>query len=223
MPIYQLDDDIWFPPHGASEIDILAVGGDLKAERLITAYASGIFPWYDEPGEIYWWSPHARCILFTQELRVSKSMRNVLNRRDFRVTMDTSFNAVVEGCRSGERVNNTWIHNEVVAAYKELFALGLAHSVEVWRDNKLIGGLYGVSLGHAFFGESMFTTENNASKIALIYLSRWMKEMGWKLIDCQVYNDHLGSLGAKNIPREDFLSLLEIELKYPTLKGPWKF
>lgn len=223
MPIYQLDDDIWFPPHGSSEMDIIAIGGDLKVERLITAYASGIFPWYDEPGEICWWSPQERCVLFNSELRVSKSMRNVLNRRDFKVTMDTAFSQVIEGCRSGERSNNTWIHEEVATAYEELFRLGLAHSVEVWRDRRLIGGLYGVSLGHVFFGESMFTVESNASKIALIYLSRWMSSMGWKFIDSQIYNDHLGSLGARNIPRDEFLSILDVELKYPTLKGPWKF
>lgn len=224
MPIYRLDDEeIWFPPHGASDNDVMAVGGDLRPERLITAYANGIFPWYDNPDEILWWSPQQRCVLYTDRIRISKSMRNILNRGEFRITLDRSFREVMEGCRSGERINHTWIHEEVVDAYCELHAAGLAHSVEVWKDGKLAGGLYGLSLGHVFFGESMFSKSTNASKVALIHLCRYLGDKGWKLIDCQIHNEHLASLGAIVIPREEFLKELEIGLKYPTLQGKWDF
>ncbi|MFN6378191.1 MAG: leucyl/phenylalanyl-tRNA--protein transferase [Flavobacteriales bacterium] len=221
--IYQLDDDIWFPPHEEAVHDILAVGGDLSTERLITAYANGIFPWYDDTDEILWWSPKDRCVLFLDELHISKSMRNVLNRHPFKVTVDEAFKEVMEGCRSGDREGKTWIHNEVVEAYVHLHELGLAHSVEVWNEGRLVGGLYGVSLGQLFFGESMFSRESNASKVALIHLVNHLKAKGWKMIDCQIYNEHLGSLGARNIPRENFLEILSVELKYPTVGGKWKF
>lgn len=222
MPIYRLDkNEIWFPPHGESDNDVMAVGGDLTPERLITAYANGIFPWYEDETEILWWSPLERCVIFTEELKVSKSMRNILNRNVYHVTMDTAFQQVMEGCRGGERENNTWIHDEVVDAFCKLNEIGLAHSVEVWKDNELVGGLYGVSLGRAFFGESMFSKEPNTSKIALIKLNDRLKSKGWKFIDCQIYNDHLASLGARNISREEFLKMLEVELKYPTEQGRW--
>lgn len=223
MPIYMLDDEIWFPPHGESDSDIMAIGGDLSEARLITAYANGIFPWYDDPDEILWWSPKARCVLFLDELKISKSMRNVRNRGIYTCTMDQAFIDVVEGCRSGDREGQTWIHDEVIAAYSKLFDLGLAHSVEVWLEGQLVGGLYGISLGHMFFGESMFSKAPNSSKLGFITLCEKLKAKGWKVIDCQIYNDHLGSLGARDIPREEFLNLLEIELKYPTEQGRWSF
>lgn len=224
MPIYRLDEnEIWFPPHGESDNDVMAVGGDLSPERLITAYANGIFPWYEDESEILWWSPQERCVIFTNEIKVSKSMRNVLNRNQYRVTLDEAFTAVMEGCRAGERVNNTWIHDEVITAFTKLHEIGIAHSVEVWDGPELVGGLYGVSLGRVFFGESMFSKVPNSSKIALIRLNQHLSDLGWKIIDCQIYNDHLATLGAKNISRETFLEILEVELKYPTQQGKWTF
>jgi len=222
MPVYQLDEEeIWFPPHGESESDVMAVGGDLKPERLLTAYSHGIFPWYDDPEEILWWSPAERCIVYADQVKISKSMRNIINRGDYKWSMDKSFRAVVEGCRSGSRIGNTWIHDEVVDAYSALHEIGLAHSVEVWQKGELVGGLYGISLGHVFFGESMFSKAPNASKFGFIKFSQFLQSMNWRLIDCQIFNPHLGSLGAINIPREEFLKQLEIELKYPTLQGKW--
>ncbi len=221
MPVYLLDNEIWFPPHGESDTDVMAIGGDLSETRLITAYSHGIFPWYDDVDEILWWSPKERCVIFTNEVKISKSMRNIINRGDFKCTMDLAFRDVVEGCRSGKRVGHTWIHDEVLEAYTKLHELGLAHSVEVWQQGKLVGGLYGVSLGHVFFGESMFSNASNSSKFAFIYLAQMLHANGWKLIDCQIHNSHLESLGARNIDRKEFLELLEVELKYPTQQGKW--
>lgn len=221
MPIYRLDEEIWFPPHHEVENDVMAIGGDLSPERLITAYSNGIFPWYNDPGDIVWWSPMERCVVYTDEVVISKSMRNVINRGIFKYTFDSAFEDVVRSCSSGDRTGHTWIHEEVIEAYSKLHEIGLAHSVEVWHDGELVGGLYGVSLGRAFFGESMFSKMSNASKFGFIMLSKELKSLGWKLIDCQIYNDHLATLGAKNIPREEFLDMLQVELKYPTLKGKW--
>jgi leucyl/phenylalanyl-tRNA--protein transferase len=221
MPVYLLDNEIWFPPHGESDTDVMAIGGDLSEARLITAYSHGIFPWYDDVDEILWWSPKERCVIFTDEVKISKSMRNIINRGEFKCTFDLAFRDVVEGCRSGERVGNTWIHDEVLEAYSKLHELGLAHSVEVWQQGKLVGGLYGVSLGHVFFGESMFSKVSNSSKFAFIKLAQMLHSNGWKLIDCQIHNSHLESLGARNIDRKEFLDILEVELKYPTQQGKW--
>ncbi len=222
MPIYRLpDDEIWFPDPSEYEGDIIAVGGGLEAERLLHAYSIGIFPWYNEPDEIIWWCPEQRCVLFLDEIKISRSMRNVMNQRIFRVTTDRAFDEVIEGCRSGERKDATWLIDEMADAYRDLFRKGYAHSVEVWHEGVLVGGLYGVSLGHMFFGESMFTKMSNSSKIGFIALVQHLKSKGFKVIDCQVYNNHLGSLGARNIPRMDFLQLLKEELQFNTLKGLW--
>ncbi|MEZ4800787.1 MAG: leucyl/phenylalanyl-tRNA--protein transferase [Flavobacteriales bacterium] len=222
MPTYFLDDDIWFPDHEDLDSDVIAVGGDLKPERLVAAYQNGIFPWYDDPDQILWWSPENRCVIFIDELKVSKSMRNILNRGEYTFTLDKDFKGVMEGCREGERVGQTWIHDEVIQAYTKLHELGLAHSVEVWKGKELVGGLYGVALGHIFFGESMFSRMSNASKFGFIHLCKLLGSQGWKMIDCQIYNEHLGSLGAREIPRQEFLNILKVELKYPTLQGKWK-
>lgn len=222
MPIYIVKKEIWFPDPENSESDIAAVGGDLSPERLVAAYQKGIFPWYDDPKQILWWNPLNRCVLFLNELKVSKSMRNILNRKEFTFTFDKDFRGVMEGCREGERVGETWILDEVIESYCKLHDLGIAHSVEVWKGKDLVGGLYGVVLGHVFFGESMFSRMSNASKFGFIHLCRNLEAKGWKFVDCQIYNDHLGSLGAREIPRKDFLDMLQIELKYPTLQGKWK-
>ncbi|MDG1780629.1 MAG: leucyl/phenylalanyl-tRNA--protein transferase [Flavobacteriales bacterium] len=223
MPIYLLNDELVFPdPHDGSEEGILAVGGDLSSDRLLLAYEMGIFPWFSPPDPILWWSPDPRCVLQLNELKISKSMRNVLNQKKFSVTMDTSFEEVVRACQDAPRKEDgTWITDDIITAYNALHELGVAHSVEVWEGDELAGGLYGVSLGSMFFGESMFARKSNASKVGFITLVQLLETKGFEMIDCQVYNDHLGSLGAKDITREVFHSHLEHALTSPTLKGNW--
>lgn len=221
MPIYMLNHELWFPAEEEYGGDIVAVGGDLSLERIITGYSMGIFPWYNVPGEIVWWCPEERCLINVNQLRISHSMRNELNKNRYRVTYDTCFREVMEGCRWGPREGETWILDEVLEAYCSLHEKGLCHSVEVWEGDALVGGLYGGSLGRMFFGESMFSKRPNASKVGLIHLARRLQALGWQWIDCQVYTEHLGSLGAQTMLRADFLHLLQIELKYPTWKGAW--
>ncbi|HEY0091342.1 MAG TPA: leucyl/phenylalanyl-tRNA--protein transferase [Flavobacterium sp.] len=203
-----------FPPvEEADRSGILAIGGDLSAERLMLAYKGGIFPWFDETEPIIWWSPPERMVLFFDELVVSKSMRSVLKKNIFRVTFNTSFREVISNCRKITRYgeNRTWITSEMHEAYCQLHELGIAKSVEVWRDNELVGGLYGVDLGHIFCGESMFSKFSNASKVGFIMLARKLQAEKYKLIDCQVYTEHLESLGAKLIPRAEFLEILRLK------------
>tara|TARA_B110000285_G_scaffold230053_1_gene295936 strand:- start:708 stop:1412 length:705 start_codon:yes stop_codon:yes gene_type:complete len=218
-----LTDDLNFPPLEESWEGLLAVGGDLSEARLISAYESGIFPWYGEEDPILWWAPEKRSILHLNELNISKSMRNVINRGVYEIRMDTSFEQVIRSCgdirRDGE---GTWISEEIIQAYIALHRLGLAHSVESWHNNELVGGLYGVSIGRMFFGESMFSLMNNASKTAFIHLVKWAGERGFGPIDCQVQNPHLASLGAREIDRTAYMALLESHLKKaPTLRGVW--
>jgi len=224
MPVFMLDERHVFPPvELAIEGGILAVGGDLSAERLLLAYRSGIFPWYSDDEPIIWWSPDPRFVLFPGELSVSRSMRKILDRRVFEVTYDRDFDGVIRNCgamkRPGQR--GTWITGEMREAYTELHRLGYAHSVETWREGILVGGLYGVSLGKCFFGESMFARESNASKAALITLVRALAGRGFTLIDSQVYTPHMESMGAREIPRDEYLRLLGETLKAPTIKGDW--
>lgn len=222
MPIYQLHPDfVGFPERSEFEHDIVAVGGDLSVERLVEAYLCGVFPWYNNPGELHWYCPNERCVLAVDAVKISHSMRNTFNRNFFRYTMDTAFKDVMEACRSGEREGQTWIHDEVVEAYCKLHDIGMAHSLEVWKDDVLCGGLYGVSLGGIFFGESMFSREPNASKAGLIQLCRFLSQLEIHLVDCQVPNDHLTSLGAVNLKRDAFLDQLEVLLQQPMVKGPW--
>ncbi|MGA2141725.1 MAG: leucyl/phenylalanyl-tRNA--protein transferase [Brevinematales bacterium] len=225
MPIFKLSHEIVFPPVELSTAEgILATGGDLSPERLISAYKSGIFPWYMPESPILWWSPDPRFVLFTDELIVPGSMRRVFNNKNFSFTFDTCFEEVIRSCslpRKGE--NSTWLVPEMIEAYITLNKLGYAHSVEAWSGSRLSGGLYGVSLGRCFFGESMFTRESNASKAALIFLSRRLKSLGFNLIDSQVYTPHLAMLGARLIPRPEYLSFLKESLKFdgPSQKD-WK-
>ncbi len=190
---------------------LLAVGGDLSPDRLMLAYRNGIFPWFDDDDPILWWSPDPRMVLFLDELVVSKSMRNILNRGIFKVTFNKDFRGVIANCRGISRKGQTgtWITDEVVEAYCRLHELGRAQSVEVWQDEKLVGGLYGTDLGHVFSGESMFSLVSNASKVAFIALVGYLRQNNYKLLDCQLHNDHLESLGCKEIPREDFLKILK--------------
>ncbi|MFW0739547.1 leucyl/phenylalanyl-tRNA--protein transferase [Flavobacterium sp. T12S277] len=212
--MYYVFNDLFFPPVSeADEEGILAIGGDLDPERLKLAYKSGIFPWFNEGEPILWWSPDPRMVLFLDELIVSKSMRNILNRKQFKVTFNQSFEAVISNCQNIKRdgQNGTWISNEMIDAYCKLNEQGIAKSVEVWQDEVLVGGLYGIDLGHVFCGESMFSKVSNASKVAFIALVQYLKEANYKLLDCQVHNSHLESLGCREIDREAFISILKKE------------
>jgi len=207
--IFRLDKRIVFPdPALAEEDGLLAVGGDLSSDRLLLAYHNGIFPWYNDDTPILWYSPHERFILFPEELKVSKSMRQVLSSKRFKVTYDQNFAEIIDACSSVGRKdqNGTWITDDMKNAYIRLHKEGHAHSVEVWKDEKLVGGLYGVQVGAVFCGESMFSKVSNASKVALISLCSFDK---YKLIDCQVYTEHLESMGAKMISREEYLEILQ--------------
>ena len=211
MPLHLLNDKIWFPPvEEALEDGLLAVGGDLTTERLLLAYKKGIFPWYDGDMPL-WWCPNPRFVLLPDELVISKSMKTLLRRETFEFTINRDFSSVIKQCKEKERKgqDGTWIKNEVVEAYTKLHQLGYAHSAEVWCNNELVGGLYGVKLGKIFFGESMFSHKSNASKFAFIKYVEQLKVEGILLIDCQVYTEHLESLGAKMILREQFIHLLE--------------
>jgi len=212
MPIAFLTKELKFPPvENANSEGLLAVGGDLSPERLILAYQSGIFPWFNEDSLILWWSPTARMVLYPHKIKISKSMRKVVDTHPFRLTKNTCFEAVLHACatvpRNGQK--GTWITNDMKKAYVRLHQRGVAQSYEVWEGSRLVGGLYGVDLGHVFCGESMFSTSNNASKFAFIKLAKELEEKNYTLIDCQVYNEHLASMGAEEIPRAEFIRILK--------------
>ena len=212
--MYYLSPALLFPPVTQANRDgILAIGGDLSQERLQLAYKSGIFPWFEDGEPIMWWSPNPRMVLFLDELIVSKSMRNILNRNIFTVTFNQNFRDVISNCQNIKRdgQNGTWITNDMIEAYCKLHESGIAKSVEVWQDEKLVGGLYGIDLGHVFCGESMFSLVSNASKVAFIALVQKLKKENYKLLDCQVYNPHLESLGCREIDRTDFMKILKSE------------
>lgn len=204
-----LTNEIIFPNvEEADESGILAIGGDLSVERLLCAYRNGIFPWYNEDEPLIWWSPDPRCVLYPDKLRVTKSMKQVLNNGRFRFTINRDFAAVINACKTVDRKDGlgTWINQDIVAAYTKLHEAGFALSAETWREGKLVGGLYGILLGDVFFGESMFSTESNASKFAFINLVNHLKKNVLQLIDCQQKTGHLMSLGAEMISRQDFIS-----------------
>ncbi|MBE0662007.1 MAG: leucyl/phenylalanyl-tRNA--protein transferase [Bacteroidales bacterium] len=207
----------------ADEDGLLAIGGDLSSERLLLAYAKGIFPWYEEPYPVLWWSPDPRMILFPEDIIISHSLRQRLNKKKFEVRIDTAFEEVIKRCaENGHRSDmGTWITPEMIEAYSELHFKGYAHSFETWNDNELVGGLYGVSLGRAFFGESMFHQKTDASKIALVFLTRLMKQLNFHFIDVQQETSHLKSMGAKSLARAKFLDLLNQALKFETIRGKW--
>ncbi len=223
MPVYRLPEAVLFPPvEHAAKSGLLAVGGDLSPERLLAAYREGIFPWYGAGEPILWWSPDPRFVLFPDELHVSRSMRQFLKKRVVRITFDRAFREVISACRKPRPgQDGTWITREMLEAYCALHDLGYAHSVEVWQGESLVGGLYGLSLGRAFFGESMFSAIPNASKAALVTLVEHLRKRGFDLIDCQVETDHLAGLGARPIPRRTFCSLLWRSLHHATLCGNW--
>lgn len=210
--MYFLSKELFFPPVSEANLDgILAIGGDLSPERLLLAYKSGIFPWFEEGEPVFWWSPNPRMVLFLDELVVSKSMRNILNRNVFTVTFNQNFREVISNCQKIKRdeQNGTWITNNMMEAYCKLHELGIAKSVEVWQNEELVGGLYGIDLGHIFCGESMFSKVSNASKVAFIALVNQLKKDNYTLLDCQVYNGHLESLGCREIDRTDFMEILK--------------
>ena len=212
--MYYLSTTLFFPPVDQANRDgILAIGGNLSPERLLLAYKSGIFPWFEDGEPIMWWSPNPRMVLFLDELIISKSMRNILNRNIFTVTLNENFRDVISNCQNIERdgQNGTWITNDMIEAYCKMHELGIAKSVEVWQDEVLVGGLYGIDLGHVFCGESMFSKVSNASKVAFIALVHQLKVENYKLLDCQVYNPHLESLGCREIERVYFMKILKSE------------
>lgn len=225
MPVFVLSEELVFPPPClATPEGLLAAGGDLSPERLLLAYRMGIFPWYAEDEPILWWSPDPRLVLYPQEFHLSHSLQKVIRRGDFTVTTDRAFEAVIRAC-AGVRTaggEGTWIVPDMIDAYCGLHRRGLAHSVEAWQGQRLAGGLYGVSLGSAFFGESMFARVKNASKVALATLAAWLQANGFDLIDCQVTTGHLQRLGAREIPREHYLQELSRCLQNSTRIGKWK-
>ena len=211
MNLHVIDNNLWFPPVTDALPDgLLAIGGELTTERLLLAYKNGIFPWYD--GDMpMWWCPDPRFVLFPENLIISKSMKTLIKRNAFHFTINQNFDQVIKACKIANRKNQdgTWITTEVEAAYNELHKLGIAHSAEVWKNNELVGGLYGIKMNHVFFGESMFSKESNASKYAFIkYVSVLLQEKV-TLIDCQIYTEHLESLGAEMIDRKEFLQLIQ--------------
>lgn len=211
MAIALLSDKLSFPPPERAEKDgLLAVGGDLSQERILRAYSMGIFPWYSENSPILWWSPDPRLVLFPEELKVSRSLRQCMKKGIFTVTVNTAFEQVMRACAETNRKgqSGTWITEDMIIAYTGLHCSGYAHSVEAWKDGVLAGGLYGIILGRIFFGESMFSKISNASKVAFVIFVEQLKLKGLRLIDCQVATEHLVNLGAREIPRKEFLKIL---------------
>ena len=215
MSLHVLDDRLWFPPVSeADEEGLLAIGGDLSIERILLAYQNGIFPWYD--GEIpLWWSPNPRFVLFPEELKVSKSMKALLKKNTFEFTINKAFKKVITACKQVERKDQegTWINDDIINSYTKLHHFGFAHSAEVWEENVLVGGLYGIRMGNIFFGESKFSNRSNASKYAFIKFVQHLQEDGVFMIDCQVYTEHLETLGARMIGRQPFIEAIQANRK----------
>jgi leucyl/phenylalanyl-tRNA--protein transferase len=224
MPVFLLSDKIAFPPPRLAPKDgLLAVGGDLSQKRLLLAYSMGIFPWFSDNEPIMWWSPDPRLVLYPRDVKVSRTLRKIINKNMFHLTMDSAFDQVINQCAQTRLQNNegTWLVKDMIDAFCKLHESGFAHSVEAWYNNKLAGGLYGVSLGRCFFGESMFAHFSNASNVALVRLVEYLNDLSFDMIDCQVTTDHLIRFGAREIPRVRFLEQLEKSLEKPTLRGKW--
>ncbi len=223
FPWLEVHDFFPFPPPETWEDDIVGVGGNLSPGMLISAYAQGIFPWFNEGEDILWWSLDPRFILYPENLKVSKSMRKLIKAGHFSVVVDRDFAGIMDGCasivRKGEE--GTWISGDMKEAYCRLHDLGFAHSVEVYREQELVGGLYGISLGSCFIGESMFARESNASKTALIALTWYLQEKGFAFVDCQQHTPHLETMGAVDVSRDTFLQELKASLRTPTYRGNW--
>ncbi|MBP7821854.1 MAG: leucyl/phenylalanyl-tRNA--protein transferase [Saprospiraceae bacterium] len=227
MPVYWLSDDIiTFPnPESTDKEGLLAVGGDLSPKRLLMAYKMGIFPWYNPEEPILWWCPDPRLVLFPSELKVAKSMRTYFNQKKMSITLDHDFEHVMRNCKDHVRKSqegSTWITEEIIDAYKKLHEMGYAHSVEVWQHGEIVAGIYGITIGKCFFGESMYSKVSNASKFGMISLTRLLGQRGFHFIDCQVYTSHLASLGARNIRRSEFLDILKRNEREKTDISSWK-
>jgi leucyl/phenylalanyl-tRNA--protein transferase len=225
MPIFRLvDEPIFPPPDYADPSGLLAVGGDLSKERLLEAYRLGIFPWYSDDQPLLWWSPDPRLVLDLKDFMISRSLRKTLKKAIFQITFDHAFEQVIQACAVVPRTaqNGTWITEEMQEAYINLHGLGYAHSVESWFGGELVGGLYGVSLGKAFFGESMFHLKTDASKVALATLVEKLKSWDFHFIDSQMTTEHMIRLGAKELPRRIFLKRLQLALRQPTKRGRWR-
>ncbi len=225
MPVYQLTDKLVFPPAALAEKDgLLAIGGDLSPERLLLAYSTGIFPWFSEGDPILWWSPSPRLIIFPDEFKIPKRLSRLMRQKKFSVTLDKAFRQVISACATlDEREEKgTWITRNMIEAYCQLHDMGYAHSVECWQDDKLAGGLYGISLGRVFFGESMFSRQPDSSKIALVSLVKKITEWDFDLIDCQMKTAHLMQFGAREIPGPEFQKLLAKSMSYPPQTGKWR-
>ncbi len=222
-PVLLTEALVFPPPSWATHEGLLAVGGDLRPERLVLAYGSGIFPWPHEGMPLLWFCPDPRMVLRPAEVHMSRSLRKLMRKRPFDVTFDRAFERVVRGCATIERdrEQGTWITEDMIDAYTTLHDLGFSHSVEVWQDGDLVGGLYGVSLGAAFFGESMFACASNASKVGFVTLARQLDAWGFHFIDCQMHTPHLARFGAQPWPRPRFLAALEASLEKPTRRGRW--
>ncbi len=226
MPVYRIPSEHLFPPVDNAEPDgLLGVGGDLAPERLELAYRSGIFPWYSEGQPILWFSPDPRFVLYTAELEVPRSLKKIVRRGDFRISMDTAFAEVIGQCRQRSRPGQrgTWITGAMERSYNELHARGQAHSVEAWSGERLVGGLYGVAFGHFFAGESMFALEPDASKVGFVHLVLQLRAWGFPLIDSQVHTAHLERFGGKHIPRRRYLAEIDRLIRQPRPAGPWRF
>jgi len=224
MPVYKLNDELIFPdPSLADDGGLLAVGGDLRLERILLAYSMGIFPWYSEGQPLLWWSPDPRAILTPDDVHISKSLRRVLRSHKFTVRFDTHFREVIRNCSQTGRPgqDGTWITEAMIDAYCGLHEAGFAHSVEIYLDDELVGGLYGISLGKAFFGESMFSHRSDASKVALVSLAKLVGNLGFDFVDCQLPTPHLNSMGAVDISREDYLLKLCFSLSNNNQQGNW--
>lgn len=221
MPVFQLSEKLVFPPPELAEEDgLLAAGGDLSEERILLAYSLGIFPWYSDSSPILWWSPDPRLVLIPEELRISRSLRQTIKKGSYTITTDTAFSEVIRNC--ADRDEGTWLTDEMRDAYIRLHTSGYAHSIESWHEGKLAGGLYGIALGGVFFGESMFAKKPDASKVAFVTLVQHLIKWGFKIIDCQVATQHLKSLGAREIPRSEFIAILKQTVRIPATKGSWK-
>jgi leucyl/phenylalanyl-tRNA---protein transferase len=214
-----------FPPVEQALVEpngLLAAGGDLSPARLLDAYARGIFPWFNDEDPVLWWSPDPRMVLLPRELHLSRSLRRTIRSQEFTVTFDRAFQGVMEGCAGPrDKQDGTWITADMMRAYTRMAELGHAHSVEAWADGELAGGLYGVAVGRIFYGESMFTRRSNASKVAVAWLARQLDRWQFELIDCQMSTEHLASLGAREVPRADFLRRLERAIGLPPVPLPW--
>ncbi len=226
MPVFRIEQPIVFPdPELADDSGLLGIGGDLDPKRLLLAYKMGIFPWYSVGQPILWWSPNPRMTLSLQDFHVPRSLAKTLRKKPYTITLDTAFEQVIDACAAVERPNQegTWITSEMRHAYNDLHDLGYAHSCEAWQDGELVGGLYGLSVGRLFSGESMFSHAPDASKVAFVHLVRQLESWGYPLIDCQLHTQHLARFGAQEIPRKDYLAAIATLIELPGQVGQWSF